>query len=39
MRRLSLALGSLLVDAIGSEPVFWAGGALLAAAGCYYSAW
>jgi MFS family permease len=33
MRLLSLALGGLLVDAIGIEPLFWTGGALLATAG------
>jgi predicted MFS family arabinose efflux permease len=30
MRLLSLALGGLIVDAIGIEPLFWVGGALLA---------
>lgn len=33
MRLLSLALGGLLVDAVGVRPVFWAGGTLLAVAG------
>jgi hypothetical protein len=33
MRLLSLALGGLLVDALGIEPLFWVGGALLATAG------
>jgi MFS family permease len=33
MRLLSLALGGLLVDALGIEPLFWLGGALLATAG------
>jgi hypothetical protein len=33
MRLLSLALGGPLVDAVGIEPLFWAGGALLATAG------
>lgn len=33
MRLLSLALGAVAVDRVGIEPVFWAGGALLAAAG------
>lgn len=33
MRLLSLALGGLLVDVVGIEPVFWVGGALLALAG------
>jgi MFS family permease len=33
MRLLSLALGGLLVDRIGVEPVFWAGGMLLILAG------
>jgi MFS family permease len=33
MRLLSLALGGLLVDAVGVEPLFWMGGALLATAG------
>ena len=33
MRLLSLALGGLLVDAVGIEPLFWTGGALLATAG------
>ena len=33
MRLLSLALGGLLVDAVGVRPVFWIGGALLALAG------
>jgi MFS family permease len=33
MRLLSLALGGVLVDAVGIEPIFWAGGALLATAG------
>jgi hypothetical protein len=30
MRLLSLALGGLIVDAIGIEPLFWVRGALLA---------
>lgn len=33
MRLLSLALGGVLVDAIGVRPLFWLGGALLALAG------
>lgn len=33
MRLLSLALGGVLVDAVGIEPVFWMGGGLLALAG------
>ncbi len=33
MRLLSLALGGLLVDAVGIRPLFWLGGALLALAG------
>src|ERR671937_2046884 len=33
MRLLSLALGGVIVDALGIEPLFWAGGALLFAAG------
>jgi MFS family permease len=33
MRLLSLALGGLLVDYVGIQPVFWVGGTLLAAAG------
>jgi len=33
MRLLSLALGGLLVDALGIRPLFWAGGGLLALAG------
>ena len=33
MRLLSLAVGGLVVDVIGIEPLFWLGGALLAAAG------
>ncbi len=33
MRLLSLALGGLLVDAIGIQPLFWTGGGLLAIAG------
>ena len=33
MRLLSLALGGLLVDALGIEVLFWIGGVLLAAAG------
>jgi len=33
MRLLSLALGGLLVDAVGIQPLFWAGGTLLALAG------
>jgi MFS family permease len=32
-RLLSLALGALMVDAIGIRPLFWTGGALLALAG------
>jgi MFS family permease len=33
MRLLSLALGAIVVDAIGIQPLFWIGGALLAGAG------
>lgn len=33
MRLLSLALGALMVDAVGIQPVFWVGGALLALSG------
>ena len=33
MRLLSLALGGLLVDSVGIQPVFWLGGSLLALAG------
>lgn len=33
LRLLSLAVGSLAVDAVGIRPVFWVGGALLAIAG------
>ncbi|HET6318077.1 MAG TPA: MFS transporter, partial [Chloroflexota bacterium] len=33
MRLLSLALGGLVVDAVGIQPVFWVGGVLLATAG------
>ena len=33
LRLLSLALGGALVDAVGIRPVFWLGGATLAAAG------
>ena len=33
MRLLSLALGGVLVDAVGIGPVFWIGGALLTLAG------
>ena len=33
MRLISLALGGVLVDAIGIQPLFWVGGALLALAG------
>ncbi len=33
MRLLSLALGGPLVDAVGVQPLFWTGGALLVAAG------
>ena len=33
MRLLSLALGALMVDAIGVQPVFWIGGGLLVLAG------
>ena len=33
MRLLSLALGGLVVDALGVQPLFWIGGALLAVAG------
>ncbi len=32
-RLLSLAVGAVLIDAIGIRPVFWIGGALLAASG------
>lgn len=33
MRLLSLALGAVMVDAVGIQPLFWTGGALLALAG------
>lgn len=33
MRLLSLALGGIIVDALGVAPLFWMGGVLLAAAG------
>ena len=33
MRLISLALGGLLVDAIGIQPIYWIGGMLLATAG------
>lgn len=33
MRLISLAIGGLLVDAVGIQPVYWLGGSLLAAAG------
>lgn len=33
MRLLSLALGGVLVDAVGIQPLFWTGGALLFVAG------
>ncbi len=33
MRLLSLALGAVVVDAIGVQPLFWIGGTLLAGAG------
>jgi MFS family permease len=33
MRLLSLGLGGVLVDAVGIEPLFWTGGALLTGAG------
>ena len=33
MRLLSLALGGWLVDLVGIQPVFWAGGTMLALAG------
>ena len=33
MRLLSLAIGAVVVDAIGIQPLFWGGGALLALAG------
>jgi len=33
MRLLSLAIGSILVDAVGIQPLFWIGGALLASSG------
>ncbi len=33
LRLLSLALGGVLVDALGIRPLYWAGGALLAVAG------
>ena len=39
MRLLSLAIGGLLVDAIGIRPVFWLGGALLVAAGVLGLTW
>ncbi len=33
MRLLSLAIGAVVVDAVGIQPLFWAGGTLLALAG------
>jgi hypothetical protein len=33
MRLLSLALGGLVVDALGIQPLFWGGGSLLTLAG------
>jgi MFS family permease len=33
MRLLSLAIGTVMVDAIGIRPLFWTGGALLGLAG------
>ena len=33
MRLLSLVAGALMVDAVGVRPLFWLGGALLAASG------
>jgi len=33
MRLLSLALGAVMVDAVGIQPLFWTGGALLTLAG------
>src|SRR6266700_6501110 len=33
MRLVSLALGGVLVDAVGIQALFWAGGSLLAVAG------
>lgn len=33
MRRLSLAVGAVIVDMIGIQPLFWVGGTLLAGAG------
>jgi MFS family permease len=33
MRLLSLGLGGLLVDQVGIQPAFWAGGVMLAVAG------
>ncbi|HEV8638923.1 MAG TPA: MFS transporter, partial [Chloroflexota bacterium] len=33
MRLLSLVLGGAVVDAVGVQPLYWAGGALLALAG------
>jgi MFS family permease len=33
MRLVSLAIGGFVVDAVGIEPLFWTGGALLIAAG------
>jgi hypothetical protein len=33
MRLVSLALGGVLVDAVGIRPLFWSGGTLLAIAG------
>lgn len=33
MRLLSLALGAVMVDAVGIQPLFWTGGALLSLAG------
>ncbi len=33
MRLLSLAIGAIVVDAVGVQPLFWAGGSLLALSG------
>ncbi len=33
LRLVSLALGAVMVDAVGVRPVFWLGGTLLAASG------
>jgi hypothetical protein len=35
MRLVSLGVGGILVDAVGIQPLFWTGGALLATAGIF----